>query len=97
LKVAAAVVAAGAALVVLGTLVSGLGAALGVLASIITGVGAAFGVLAGAIGFLVSPIGLVIAALALLGTYLVQTTDIAGQALDWLGDRFNMLKDTALR
>src|SRR5690606_22699693 len=42
-------------------------------------------------------IGLVIAALALLGTYLVQTTGIAGQALAWLGNRFHELKDTALQ
>ena len=96
-KVASLVLGFGAVLIVLGTLISGVGIALGLLAGIISGVGAAFGVLASAIGFLVSPIGLVITALGVLGAYLVQTTGVAGQALDWLGERFRGLKDTALR
>jgi len=96
-KVAAAVIGMGGALVILGVTISGFGAALGGLATLVTGVGAAFGVLASAIGFLVSPIGLVLAALGALGAFLVQTTGVAGEALDWLGERFGELKDTALR
>jgi hypothetical protein len=97
LKVAAALLMAGVALIALGSLISGVAAALGMLASIITGVGAALGALAGAIVFLVSPIGLVITALGVLGAYLLKSTGIAGQALDWLGDRFSQLKDTAMK
>jgi hypothetical protein len=97
LKVAAAVLVAGVALIALGSLISGVAAAVGMLASIITGVGAALGALAGAIMFLVSPIGVVITALGVLGAYLLKNTGIAGQALDWLGDRFSELKDTAMK
>lgn len=97
LKVAAVVAAVGFALITLGVLISGLGMAIGLLASIVTGAAAAFGVIATAIAFLVSPIGLVITALGVLAAYLVQTTGIAGQALDWLGEKFRGLKDTALK
>ncbi|MBI1374813.1 MAG: hypothetical protein GC159_18995 [Phycisphaera sp.] len=95
-KVAAIVIAVGAALVVLGVLISGLGSAIGVLITVITAVGAVFNILAGVIAFLLSPIGAVIAAVVALGAYLVYATGIGGKALTWLGDRFGELKDTAM-
>lgn len=95
-KVIAAVIAGGAALVVLGTVISGLGLALGKLGTVITTVGAMFKILGSAIAFLVSPIGLVITAIGALGAYLVYTTDTAGKALDWLGEKFSILKDDAI-
>jgi hypothetical protein len=96
-RVAVGVIVAGAALVVLGTLISGVGSAIGVLISIVTGVTATLGALAGAIAFLVTPIGAVIAGVAALGAYLIATTDAAGAALDWLGLRFGELRDTAIK
>ncbi|MGH7199792.1 MAG: hypothetical protein ACREJB_04260, partial [Planctomycetaceae bacterium] len=45
---------------------------------------------------LLSPIGLVIAGVAALAAYLLTSTDAGGQALEWLGDRFTSLKETAL-
>jgi hypothetical protein len=95
-KFAAALVAGGAAMVVLGTAISGLGLAFGKLSAIITGIGAVLKTLGSAIAFLTSPIGLVIAAVAALGAYLIYTTDIAGKAVDWLGQKFSILKDDAL-
>ena len=95
-KVVLAVIAAGAALVILGTLISGLGMAFGKLSMVITGVGAVLKMLGSVIAFLVSPIGLVITAVAALGAYLIYTTDVAGKAIDWLGQKFSILKDDAL-
>lgn len=96
-KVAAAVAAAGVALVVLGTLISGAGMVMGTLATIVTGVGTALGLLGSALGLLLSPIGLVVAAVGTLGVVLLQTSGVGAQALAWLGERFEALKATALR
>ncbi len=101
LKVTAAIVAGGVALVALGWLISGvaaavggLAAAVGGLAAVVSGIGAALGVIGSAVAAILSPMGLVIsAAVALAGTLLV-TTDAGAEALAWLGDRFRALKDT---
>jgi hypothetical protein len=95
-KIIAVVIAGGAALVVLGTIISGLGAVFGKLALVITSIGAVFKMLVSAIAFLVSPIGLVITAVVALGTYIVYTTGAAGKAIDWLGQKFSILKDDAI-
>ena len=95
-KVAAGVMAAGAALVVAGTLISGLGAAFGWLATAVSGVGAVFGALAAVLGALVMPIGLVVAAVAGLGTAILVYTGAGADALAWLGDTFHWLKDGVL-
>jgi len=96
LQVGAAVLAGGIVLMVFGTVLSGLGSILGLLISTITTVAAAIKILGAAIAFLVSPIGMVLAAVAALGGYLVYASGVAGEALDWLGDRFNVLKEDAL-
>lgn len=95
-KIIAAVIAGGAALVILGTIISGLGMALGKLSMVITSVGAVFKFLASAIAFLISPIGLVITAIIALGAYLLYTTGAAGKAIDWLGQKFSILKNDAV-
>lgn len=69
----------------------------GALATTVALVGKAFVVLGTMIGALMSPIGLVLAGLAALATYLVTSTEIGGEALAWLGEKFNVLKDTALK
>ncbi len=97
LQVAAAVTAAGFALVAAGTLVSGLGAVFGWLASAVSGVGTVFGALAAALGALISPIGLVVAAVAGLGTAILVYTGAGADALTWLGDTFRWLKDGVLK
>jgi len=88
-KVAIGVTAAGAALVMVGTLISSLGTIFGVLASVVSGVGAAFGAL-------LSPIGLVMAAVVGLGTMIAVYTDAGVDALAWLSKQFGMLKDIVL-
>jgi len=96
-KVAAGVMAAGAALVVVGTLVSGLGAVFGVLASVVSGVGTVFGAFGSVLGALLNPIGLVVAAIAGLGTAILVYTGAGADALAWLGDTFRWLKDGVLK
>lgn len=95
-KVAAAVAAGGAALMVVGGLISGVGFAFGTLASIVAGVGTALGVIGTVLGAILSPVGLVIAALASLGGYLLHVSGAGQQALSWLGQQFAALRDTAL-
>ncbi|GIX04629.1 MAG: hypothetical protein KatS3mg114_0498 [Planctomycetaceae bacterium] len=95
-KIAAGVAAGGAALIVLGTLISGVGAAFGVAASVITGVGTVLGVIGTVIGALLSPIGLVTAAVVGLGAYLLYVSGTGSQALEWLADTFQSLKQDAL-
>ncbi len=95
-KVAAAVVAGGAALIALGGILSALGFAFGTLAGIVAGVGTALGVIGTILGAILSPVGLVITALASLGGYLLYVSGAGQQALSWLGRQFAALQDTAL-
>ena len=95
-KIAAVAVAAGAALVVLGTAISGVGAALGAIATVATGIGAAIATLGSIIAAIVSPIGLVIAGVVALAGYLLYVTGVGEQALNWLAGVFTDLKNDAL-
>jgi hypothetical protein len=65
------------------------------VATIIVGVGQGVAILGTAIAALLSPIGLTIAGLSTLVAYLLYATGAGAQAMQWLGDRFNDLKDTA--
>ena len=96
LKIVAAVIAVGAAIAILGTAISGLGAALGALITIVTTVVAVLKILGVVLAFLVSPIGLVIAAIAALAGYLLYATGAGAKALQWLGEKFTLLKDDAV-
>ncbi len=95
-KIAAAVVAAGVALIILGGIISGFGAALGAIVTIIGAVGTAIAILGKIIAFLVSPIGLVILAVVALGAFLLHVTGVGAKALSWLGERFETLKSDAI-
>jgi hypothetical protein len=95
-QIAAAVLAGGLALIALGAAFSAIGAAIGAVVTIISGIGTAIGVIGSVIGALLSPIGLVIAGLTALAAFFLLATDTGSQALEWLGEQFNALKDTAL-
>jgi len=73
-QVAVGVVAAGAALVVLGYAIMGLAKVMGILAVVITAVGTALKLLGAVLALLVSPIGLVITAVVALGAYILYAT-----------------------
>lgn len=88
-KVAAGVIAAGAAISAIGVALMGAGA-------VLSGIIAAFGFLAtvaGLVGsifaFLITPIGAVIAIVVGLAAYFAATTGVVGQSLQWLRDRFS--------
>ena len=95
-KIGAAVAAGGIALVLIGTAISGVATVFGALAAVVSGVGTAIGLIGSALGALLSPIGLVIAAIVGLAAYLITATGAGADALNWLGERFQALKDTAL-
>ncbi len=91
------IIGVGAALFVVGTAFIAAGSAL-------AGVTAVFGVFTGAmtvigslLGAILSPLGLVIVGVAALGAYLLYTTELGTQALQWLGQRFAVLKDDAIQ
>ncbi|NLN01261.1 MAG: phage tail tape measure protein [Lentisphaerae bacterium] len=96
LKVAAAMVAVGIGMMVLGTVISGLGTAFGVLATVVATVMAVLKTLATVIVFLTSPVGLIVTAVVALGAVLLHVTGAGSKALAWLGDRFKVLKEDAL-
>ncbi|MGV6815313.1 MAG: hypothetical protein ACWA5W_09960, partial [Phycisphaerales bacterium] len=97
LKVTAAVIGIGIALVVAGAAIVAIGAVFGSLAAIITGVGTAIGIMGTVLAALLSPIGLVAIAVVGIGTAIVTTSGIGGQALDWLGEQFGKLKETVTK
>jgi hypothetical protein len=106
-KIAAWVIAGGAALVALGAAIYGVGVAFGVMASIAGVIGTVFSAVVGTLGFIgsvlgaiLSPIGLIVVGLAGLAAYFVATGDAGswfGSILSWLGDSFGWLRDTAVK
>lgn len=94
-QVAAGVVAAGAVLVVIGTIIYGVGAACGVLAALVTGIGTAFGILTAVVGAILSPIGLVSVAVIGLAAYLLYATGAGSAAMEGLGQAFGSLREIA--
>lgn len=80
-------------------LVGGVLVSLGIAAQItafgFAGLGAAMGFVGTVIAALLSPMGLLVGIAAALGAYLLFASDAGGQALAWLGERFNVLKTDA--
>lgn len=95
-KIAAAVSAAGVGLIFLGGLIVGFGATIGGLVTIIGAVGTAIALLGKVVALLLSPLGLVILAVVALGAFLVHVTGIGSKALEWLGEKFDVLKSDAI-
>jgi cob(I)alamin adenosyltransferase len=93
LQVAAAVVAAGAALIALGVAVQVAAFALGGLVTLASAAGTAIGVITTVLGALLSPIGLVAAAVVGLGITIANTTGATGKVIDWLGEKFDALAE----
>jgi hypothetical protein len=89
-KVAAAVLAGGVALVALGAAIGGIGSILGAVAAGLTLMGSI-------VAAMLSPVVVVTAAVAALGAWFVTSTQAGGQALEWLGTKFDELKATAVQ
>jgi len=89
-KIALGVLAAGGALMGLGKVFGLLGGAAGLVGRLLPVIGAG-------LSALMSPLGLVISAVVALGGVLLHVTGYGGKLLDWLGGRFAVLKDDALR
>ena len=97
LKVVVGVIAVGVAITLLGTTISIFAGVLGGFITVITTVVLVLKTLGAVLLFLVSPIGIVIAAVAGLAAYLIYATDAGAKALSWLGQKFMVLKDDALK
>ena len=95
-KGVAIAIAVGAALITVGVAVSGLGSVMGLATTASTGVGAVLGTITGLLTAMLSPIGLVVAAIGGLATWILTATETGSQALSWLGNQFEELKNTAL-
>jgi TP901 family phage tail tape measure protein len=93
---AIAIFTIGAALFALGSFAAVASFAVGGLASIFSFIGASIGVIVSAVGLLFTPLGLVVAAVAALGGYFLYSTEIAGQAVEYLKGVFETLKADTL-
>ncbi len=89
--------AAGAALLTFGMIAKVLAVTFGVLSGIITVLGASIGILASVLAVLLSPIGLATVAIAGLGTAILYYSGIGAKALEWLAEKFQILKDFAVK
>ncbi len=89
--------AVGVALIAVGAAGQAMAFIFGGIAAILTGVGAAIGLVGSALVALLTPIGVIITAFVGLGAYILHATGAGAAALDWLGERFNALKTTALK
>jgi len=95
LKIVGAVAAVGAVLVVVGTVAQGVAFVFGGISAIITGVGTAISVLGSVLAALFTPIGLVVIAIAGIGAAILYYSGLGGKILEWLGEKFQELKDFA--
>jgi len=96
-KVVAVTGLVGGALIAIGVAGAAMSFVFGGIASIITGVGTAIGVLGSVLAALLSPIGLVTAGVVGLAVGILHATGAGVKALGWLGERFEALKQTALK
>jgi len=90
-KIAAGVVAAGAAFVALGTVIKGLGIVFGGLVTIAGIVHGVLSAIVAVIGALFTPLGIVIVAVLSLGAVFLYASGAIGKAMDWLAEGFNEL------
>jgi len=90
-----AVLTTGAALVALGTAIIGLGLSITLVSTAMAGIASAFAFVGSVLGLLLNPIVLVGAGLVALAGYFAYTSGKGAQALTWLGNKFNALKDIA--
>ena len=74
--------------------VGGIGLAIAALGGTMVVASMAFSALASAIGVILSPVGLAVAGITALGFALVKYTNLGGQAVDFLKDRFGPLVET---
>lgn len=88
-----AIGAIGASLVLIGVAAQAAAFVLGGFAAILAGIKIALAAVATAVGALLSPIGLVVAAIVGLGAAALVSTGVIGEAIDWLGEQFQRLRD----
>ena len=93
--VIAGIIGVGAALMILGPIISAIGTAIGLVTFAISAAAIAVKLLGVAIAFLLSPIGLVIVAVGGIAAAVLFATDEGNQALEFLGEGFKQLLGVA--
>jgi len=86
-----------AGLLAAGVALIGLGGTIQLVAFGFGGLATMIGTVASLLGALLSPIWLVLAGIGAIAVYLINTSDLGSQALDWLGKQFQALKSTAIQ
>lgn len=94
-RLASVVVAAGTGLVLIGKALAMAGGVLGVLATVASAAATAMATVGAVLAAIFTPIGLVITGVVALGAYLLHTSGVGRQALEWLADGFGDLKADA--
>lgn len=94
-KVALGLITAGALIIGVGTAFTIAGSMIGGFLTTMSFVGGMFAAAGTLIAALLSPIGLVSVAVVSLGAYLLHASGLGGQAIVWLGERFQALKSIA--
>lgn len=92
-KVSAIVLGAGIAIALLGLAIHALGTIFGVFATVVHGIWVVFSALSTVVSALLTPLGLLTTAFLLAGVAVLLFTEVGGKALDWLSDRFSVLKE----
>ncbi|XZE33799.1 hypothetical protein SH501x_004596 [Pirellulaceae bacterium SH501] len=83
--ISGSLIALGATFALISTAIGGFLSTLGFVSGVLTAMGTLFAAL-------VSPIGLVSMAVLALGTYLLYASGVGGQAIQWLGSKFETLR-----
>lgn len=94
-KVALGLLTAGALIIGIGTAFTVAGSMIGGFLTTISFLGGMLSAAGALLAALLSPIGLVSVAVVTLGGYLVHASGLGGQAIAWLGERFQALKSIA--
>jgi hypothetical protein len=95
-RFASMVVVAGTGLIVIGKALATAGSVFGVLATVASVAATAMAALGSVLAAILSPIGLVITGVVALGAYLLWSSGVGQQALEWLAGAFGDLKADAL-
>jgi len=90
-KVAAGIIAAGAALVAIGTLFIYAAKGIGVLISVVGIIHSVLSGLVAVLGFVLSPVGLVITAFVALAAFILKASGAIDAVLQWIGEGFTSL------
>lgn len=96
-RLGSALVAAGTALVLVGRGIATLGSVFGALSTVTSTIATGIGMLGAMLASILTPMGLVIAGAVAFGAYMLWSTGVAADGIEWLQDKFAELHDDAIK